>query len=98
MSPTRVSRGGVVGGVAGGVVGGTGPVTQQAPKNVAAFAIQKDILSQPAPHLSEVFDSPIADAARSLACTKSASDGTDTCSTSLPSSPFQERTTKSCKR
>ena len=51
-------QGGVAGGVAGGVVGGvvggtgTGPVK---PKNVPQFVIQRDIVRQVQPRLSEVF-------------------------------------------
>ena len=50
---------GVAGGVSGGVVGGTGggPVKEEPPKpkNVPPFIIQRDIIAQPKPRLSEVF-------------------------------------------
>jgi protein TonB len=46
--------GGVQGGVAGGEVGGKVGAPPK-PKNVAAFVIQRDVIEQPAPRLSEVF-------------------------------------------
>lgn len=44
--------GGVVGGVVGGQLGGTGEVK---PKNVPPFVIQRDVVKQTPPRLSEVF-------------------------------------------
>jgi len=41
--------------VVGGVVGSTGTAAPVKPKNVPAFKIQADAISQPSPRLSEVF-------------------------------------------
>lgn len=46
--------GGTVGGVVGGTLGGTG-TGEVKPKNVPAFVIQRDLVRQTAPRLSEVF-------------------------------------------
>jgi protein TonB len=46
--------GGVLGGVVGGMVGGTAHEAPK-PKNVLPFVIQRDVLDQPQPRLSEVF-------------------------------------------
>lgn len=48
-------EGGTVGGVVGGTVAGGGAVEQVKPKNVPPFVIQRDVVRQVPPRLSEVF-------------------------------------------